>query len=383
MTFTGTLAAQRVVTGWADLRPGWVRIRDGLVVDCAEGVPPEQVDAHSVGGTIIPGFVDIHVHGAVGFDFGTADLEGVRSAAGYHFSRGTTTLLASIASASIEDLDRAIIRLRTLVEDGTLAGIHLEGPYLSPERRGAHNPALLREPNLAEVQHLVELGGGAIRMLTIAPELPGAEAVVRWLVAQGVVVAIGHTNCDADTARAAFNWGATVATHLFNGMPELQHRNPGPVGVALIDPRITTELILDGHHVRREAAEVARRSTPRRLALVSDAMQATGQRDGDYDLAGSFVRVKDGVAMLADGSSLAGSTMTISDCFPLLLDLDDMTLPEAVLATSITPATAIGIPRPGLQAGASADLVILSGSPDEPGRIERVMRRGTWLASLL
>jgi N-acetylglucosamine-6-phosphate deacetylase len=383
MTFTGTLAAQRVVTGWADLRPGWIRVADGVVVGCAEGVPSEQADVHSVGGTIIPGFVDIHVHGAVGFDFGMANLEGVRSAAGYHSSRGTTTLLASVASASIEDLGRAIIRLRTLVEDGTLAGIYLEGPYLSQERRGAHNPALLREPNLAEVQHLVGLGGGAIRMLTIAPELPGAEAVVRWLVDQGVVVAIGHTNCDLDTARAAFNWGATVATHLFNGMPELRHRNPGPVGAALVDPRITAELILDGHHVRREAAEVARRSTPGRLALVSDAMQATGQRDGDYDLAGSFVRVKDGVAMLADGSSLAGSTMTISDCFPLLLGLDDMTLPEAVLATSITPAVAIGIARPGLQPGASADLVVLGDSLETPGQIERVMRRGTWLTSLL
>jgi N-acetylglucosamine-6-phosphate deacetylase len=383
MSATLTLTADRVVTGSSDWSPGWITIRDDRIVDCGAGEPPQGIAGarERISGTVIPGFVDIHAHGAGGFDFGSADADAARQIASHHAEHGTTTLMASLASAPLDSLERSILTLRPLVEDGTLAGLHLEGPYLSPARRGAHDPALLRSPDLDEITRLVDAGDGTVRMVTIAAELDGAEAVVRWLVANGVIVALGHTDCDADTARAAFGWGASVVTHLFNGMRPLHHRDPGLVGVALADDSVTIELIFDGHHVSGEAAEIVRRSAPNRLALVSDAMAATGCGDGEFEIAGSAVRVTGGVAMLEDGSSLAGSTTTVAGSFGLLLSFPGMTMLEAVTATSTTASRAIGLPWSGMQAGAEANLVVLDVTDDGgvAARVARVMRRGAWL----
>lgn len=281
----------------------------------------------------------------------------------YHASLGTTTLLASLASAPLDELERGIRTLRPLVDDGTLAGIHLEGPYLSAARRGAHDPGMLRSPDLAEMQRLIETGGGTVRMVTLAPELDGAEAVVPWLVANGVTVALGYSDCDAETARAAFGWGARVVTHLFNGMAPLRHSAPGLVGAALLDDRVTLELILDGQHVSRDAVEILRRTAPGRMALVSDAMSSTGCPDGDFAIAGSRVQVRDGVAMLADGSSLAGSTAALGVGLALLSSIPGVSLSDAVAATSATAAQAIGLRQPGIHPGADADLLLLGERP--------------------
>jgi len=365
------LQADRLVSAGHD-GPGWIEIAAGSVASRGAGQHPHADEADRVG-TAVPGFVDIHSHGALGHDVGETDAPGLSAVVGYHAARGTTSLVASVATAPLDRLDAAIRSLRPAVERGDLAGVHLEGPYLSPLRRGAHNPALLRTPRLDEVRGLVEAGGGTVRMITLAPELDGAEEAVRWLAAAGVVVAVGHSDADAALARAAFGWGATVVTHLFNGMRPLHHRDPGLVGAALSDDRVTVELILDGHHVAAEAAEIVRRSAPARLALVSDSMSATGCGDGDYDLAGSAVRVTGGVATLADGSSLAGSTATVSTGFALLATAG-VPLPDAVSATSAAAARAIGLPVP-LAVGSPADLLVVSG-----GRVDRVMRRGAWLA---
>ncbi|WP_187270544.1 N-acetylglucosamine-6-phosphate deacetylase [Lacisediminihabitans profunda] len=380
------MRADRIVTGQSAWTPGWIAISDGRILDCGEGEPPGErsdLDAEHVTGTVIPGFVDIHAHGAGGFDFGSADEDSARRIAGFHATRGTTSLVASLASAPLDSLEQSIRTLRPLVENGTLAGIHLEGPYLSPQRRGAHDQAMLRSPSMGEIARLVGAGAGAVRMVTIAPELAGAEATVRWLVSNGVTVALGHTDCDAETAREAFGWGASVVTHLFNGMRPLHHRAPGLVGVALVDDRVTIELILDGHHVGAEAAEVARRSAPNRLALVSDAMSATGCGDGDFEIGGSAVRVTGGVAMLADGTSLAGSTTTLADGFDRVLSFPGMTVSEAVRLTSTAASRAIALGQSGIQPGASANLVVLDvASEDESGlsaRVSRVMRGGSWL----
>lgn len=386
MSATRTLTADRVVTGQSDWAPGWIAIRDGRILDCGEGGPTRQClegDREHVNGTIIPGFVDIHVHGACGFDFGSSDADAARDIAGFHAAHGTTTLVASLASAPLDALERSIRTLRPLVEDGTLAGIHLEGPYLSPVRRGAHDPSLLRSPSVDEIKRLVGSGGGTVRMVTIAPELSGAEDVVRWLVSVGVTVALGHSDCDTETARAAVGWGASVVTHLFNGMRPLHHRAPGLVGVALVDERVTVELILDGHHVDREAAEIIRRCSPNRLALVSDAMSATGCEDGEFGIAGSTVRVTDGVAMLEDGSSLAGSTTTVGASFNRFLSFPDMTIPEAVRATSTVASRALRLQPTRIQPGADANLIVLEAPGEDgvtsPTRVGRVMRRGAWL----
>lgn len=367
------LRADRVVADSAVLSPGWAAIEEGLITDYGQGNPTSAV-SDRIAGTIVPGFVDVHAHGAAGADFGSADEAGIGAIVEHHARCGTTTLVASVATAPLDVLEQRVRNLRLFVERGILAGIHLEGPYLSPQRRGAHDIELLRHPEPAEMQRLLDAGAGTIRMVTIAPELPGAEVVIRSMVAQGVTVALGHTACTAEEARAAIEWGATVLTHAFNGMPSLHHREPGPLGVALVDDRVTVELILDGHHVGTEAAEIIRRVAVGRLALVSDAMAATGLGDGEYRIAGSPVVVRDGVAMLADGSSLAGSTITIADGFQRLMDVHGAGFAEAVMASSETPARALGLPRPGIWVGAPADLVVLQGSA-----VERVMRAGTWL----
>jgi N-acetylglucosamine-6-phosphate deacetylase len=361
------VSAQRLVTADHD-GPGWIEIESGTVVARGSGVRGEPL------GTVVPGFVDIHAHGALGHDVGSADERGLAEVVAYHAARGTTSLVASVATAGLDDLTAAVARLRPVVESGAFAGIHLEGPYLSPLRRGAHNPELLRVPALAEIRALVETGGDTVRMITIAPELVGAEESIRWLAARGVVVALGHSDADAATARAAFGWGATVVTHLFNGMRPLHHRDPGLVAAALLEERVTVELILDGHHVAPEAASIVRRAAAGRLALVSDSMSATGCGDGVYDLAGSAVRVHDGIATLVDGDSLAGSTATVSTGFAILGSLG-APLPEAVEITSTTPARAIGLAVP-LSLGSPADLLVVDGST-----VAAVMRRGQWLAS--
>jgi N-acetylglucosamine-6-phosphate deacetylase len=365
------VAADRLVTADHD-GAGWLEVVDGAVVARGSGERAGAPADERVG-TVVPGFVDIHSHGALGHDVGETDAPGLASVVGYHAARGTTSLVASVATAPLAGLDAAIRSLRPHVESGELAGIHLEGPYLSPLRRGAHNPELLRTPRLDEVRALVEAGGDTVRMITLAPELDGAEETVRWLAGHGVVVAIGHSDAGADLARSAFGWGATVVTHLFNGMRPLHHRDPGLVGAALSDDRVTVELILDGHHVAAEAAEIVRRSAPGRLALVSDSMSATGCGDGDYDLAGSAVRVSGGVATLSDGSSLAGSTATVSTGFALLAGAG-VPLPDAVSATSTAASHALGLPEP-LAVGSPADLLVVTA-----GAVDRVMRRGTWLA---
>ena len=370
------ISAERLVAGPEGASPaidgpGWLAVENGVVLARVTGPAPHP---HLRLGTVVPGFVDIHSHGALGHDVGSADAPALAAVADFHARRGTTTLVASVATAGLDSLEASIRSLRPSVENGTLAGIHLEGPYLSPERRGAHNPDLLRVPRVDEIRALVATGGGTVRMITIAPELEGAEESIRWLAATGVVAAVGHSDADASTARAAFGWGATVVTHLFNGMRPLHHREPGIVGAALTDDRVIVELILDGQHVAAEAAEIVRRAAPGRLALVSDSMSATGCGDGDYDLAGSAVRVSNGVATLVEGDSLAGSTATVSTGFGLLV-AGGTPLPEAVAITSTTPARALGLAEP-LAVGSPADLLVVDG-----GRVARVMRRGVWLAS--
>ena len=369
-------SADRVLTSRAEWGPGRIEIAGDRIaaVGPATGEEPEHI-----AGVVVPGFVDIHVHGAVGIDFGSAtgDSE-VLAAAEHHFSRGTTTLVASVASSGADSMERSVRLLARGAERGILAGIHLEGPYLSARRRGAHRADRLRAPDIAELERLLDAGAGAIRMVTLAPEIPGAFDLIRLLVARGVVPAIGHSDCDAETARAAVDAGARVFTHLFNGMPPFHHREVGPVGVALTDPRVVAELILDRFHLASEAQRVAVGALHGRVAVVSDAMQATGCEDGDYRIADSDVRVVDGAAWLADGSSLAGSTSTVADGFARLRTELGHTLAEAIEATSATPSRALGLEAPALAAGDFADLVVLDA---DAARVVRTMRRGRWLTS--
>lgn len=361
------LAVARLVDGTGFDGPAWLRVRDGLIVERGAGEPSGGATERL--GHVVPGFVDMHVHGGLGGDFGGLGVD-PGPAIELHARAGSTTIVASVATGPLAPTVDRVRELAPLVREHALAGLHLEGPFLSPARAGAHDRSLLRIPAPGDLDALLAAADGALGMVTLAPELPGAPEAIAHLRRSGVVVALGHTDASADVIRRAVDAGATVVTHLFNGMPPLHHRHPGPVGVALTDERLTVELIADGHHVADPVVDLARRSAPSRLALVSDAMAATGLGDGRYDLAGSAVVVRDGVAVLADGSSLAGSTTPVGGAVARLL-ARGVDLPEIAAMTSGAPARALGLSGHDLAVGSPADLVELAG-----GAVARVIRRG-------
>ena len=260
------------------------------------------------------------------------------------------------------------------MRSGAVAGLHLEGPFLSSARCGAHDPRLLCNASASLIEDALAAADGALTMVTLAPELPGALDAIDRLVEAGVIVAIGHTDASADVVKRAVGRGATVITHLFNGMPPLHHRSPGPVGVALTTDALVLEVIADGHHVDDVALDLAFRVGRDRVSLVSDAMSATGLGDGSYKLAGSTVVVTDGVAMLADGSSLAGSTTPLAGAVSRLL-ARGVPLADVQAASSSRPARTLRLADAALVAEAAADLVVLDGTV-----VARVMKAGRWLA---
>ncbi|QSB14374.1 N-acetylglucosamine-6-phosphate deacetylase [Natronosporangium hydrolyticum] len=355
---------------------GHVAIAGDRIVEVAAGDPGD-------GHWLLPGFVDIHNHGGGGHSFATGDPDSARRAAEFHLRHGTTTVLASLVSSPYELMREAVTAYAPLVADGVLAGIHFEGPYLSAARCGAQNPQYLRDPSIEELTELVALGGGAVRMVTIAPERAGALAAIEWLVEQGVVAAVGHTDATYEQTRTAIAAGARVATHLFNGMPPVHHREPGPVLALLGMPRVVVELIADGVHLHDGTLRFAAAAAgPGGAALITDAIDATGMADGAYELGGQAVTVTGGVARLTtdDGSpgAIAGSTLTMAAALRRAVRVG-VPMVDAVRMAATTPAAAIGL---GAQVGAlapgrRADLVEL----DADLAVRRVLRAGTWLAT--
>ncbi|MFF3545839.1 N-acetylglucosamine-6-phosphate deacetylase [Streptomyces platensis] len=357
-------------------RIGDVHSRDP---DLAEGVAGSVVDLS--GHLIVPGFVDMHVHGGGGGSFSSADPEECMTAVNTHRRHGTTSMVASTVTGELTDLARQAAVLAELVQQGELAGIHFEGPFISPDRCGAHQPELLRDPDPADVRKLLDAAHGTASMMTVAPELPGGLASVRLLADAGVIAAIGHTDSSYDATREAIDAGATVATHLFNAMPALGHRAPGPVAALLEDERITVELINDGTHLHPAVLQLTvREAGDGRVAFITDAMGAAGMNDGRYPLGPMQVEVRDGVARISEGptaGSIAGSTLTLDRAFQRAVTVDGLTIDQAVQALSATPARLLGIDdRAGaVQTGKDADLVVLDAAYDVVG----VMRRGEWL----
>jgi N-acetylglucosamine-6-phosphate deacetylase len=266
------------------------------------------------------------------------------------------------------------------VAAGLIDGIHLEGPWLAAARCGAHQPALMRDPDPAEIDRILEAADGAVRMVTFAPERGGALAAVRQVVGAGVVAAVGHTDGSYEQTRAALDAGATVGTHLFNAMRPIGTRDPGPVIALLEDPRVTVELITDGVHVDPAIYRHAVRSAgPDRVALVTDAISAAGMPDGVFSLGPLAVDVVDGVARVAGTQTIAGSTATMDHQFRFAVQHGGLAPDEALMAAvrqaSINPARALGLPCQGLVAGADADLVVL----DADLAVAGVLHRGTWV----
>lgn len=372
------LTAAAAVLGDELVEPAWIQIDDERVEAIGVGDPPRRPDVDLGSALVVPGFVDQHCHGGNRGDFFAADPAAARLGAELHLAHGTTSLVASLVTATNEDLLRQIAVLNPLVDDGTFVGIHLEGPWLSVHRCGAHDPGILRPPTRDEVAGLVSAGGGRLIMATIAPELPGALEAISQLVRADVVAAIGHTDCTAERAREAVDAGATVATHLFNQMPALHKREAGVVVALLDDPRVTVELIADGVHVDPPLVGFVTRAVGSgRVAAVTDAMGAAGAPDGAYRIGKLDVEVVAGVANLAGGGPLAGSTLTMDAAFRTFVFSCGVPVVAASAMTSRTPARAMGLAdRGSLEPGMRADLVVLD--PAEL-TVQAVMRAGQWL----
>lgn len=346
--------------------PTAVLISDGRILAIngdaeamAEADGAEWFDARGL--AAVPGFIELQINGIGGRDFTEepAAMWDVGAALARH---GVTSFLPTIVSSPRGRVDAALAAWHAGTdgphEGAVPLGVHVEGPYLSPARRGAHDPGHLRSPDIGEVGGWIETG--ALRLLTLAPELPHALDVIRLASARGVVLSIGHTNADAPTSRPAIDAGARCATHLFNAMPPLGHRAPGAAGALLMDERVTLGLIADGHHLDPLVLELVDRLARGRISLVSDAVAVLDTRDGAHRLGDQVLHVSDGAARLADGT-LAGSTAGLDACVRGFAAATGSAR-AAIEAVTATPARLLGIGRERgvLQPGAIADLVLLT-----------------------
>jgi len=374
----------------AGLTDGVVTVEDGVVTCVAADAPGSS---GAPGTVILPGLLDIHCHGGGGHSFATTDPAEALAAAAYHAAAGTTGVIASLVSAAPEELLRQVRTLAPLAAGGQLLGIHLEGPFLAPARRGAHAPWLLRDPDPALVADLLEAAGGAIKIVTVAPERPGAAPVAAMLRAAGVVVAYGHTDAGYDCMAGALAGasGDGLVTHLGNAMPALHHRAAGPVAAALAaaaGDEASVELIADGVHVDTGFTRlVFAAAAPGRVVLVTDATAAAGMADGDYVLGPLRVTVSGGVARLTaqgetaeggagGGGAIAGGTSTLLRVVATARAAG-VPLADAARAASAAPARVLGLSasRGALAPGMVADLVVTG----ENLGLRRVMRAGRWL----
>ena len=392
------LVRARVVTTEGVLSPGWIRVTGNRIDAIGPGLPPAEQDPgldviDLPGQWLLPGFVDIHVHGGGGTSFTEGTSDDARNAAEFHRRHGSTTLLASLVTAPLAGLEAQAATLAGLADEGVIAGLHLEGPFLSPARRGAQDARHMLAPDAAVFDRLHAAAGGKLKVLTLAPELPGAIRMVQAAARAGVTAAIGHTDATAEVTSAAIDAGATHATHLFNGMRPPHHREPGAVGALLDRDEVTCEVIADGVHLHDMTIRLAARAAgPGRLVLITDATAAAGMPDGSYRLGSRRVNVAGGVARLADepgqagraedaedavrAGAIVGSTATMAGVVRHALAAG-LPITEVAAAASTTPARVLGIDdRTGaLRPGLAADLVVC----DADFRLHAVMRRGRWL----
>lgn len=363
------VSAPRVVAGARVLSPGAVAIDDGRITAVLDELPPPgpghlQLDH----GVLVPGLVDLQVNGYGGVDLAEADPAGWAGVAAGMATAGVTSFLATFTTAPLDELVAALGRARAaLARAGTgarLLGVHMEGPFLSPARKGAHDPAAMLDPSPAAVGRLVDAGREVLVALTLAPERPGAIAAITSLVREGVIVSVGHSDARAAEVAAAADAGARMVTHLFNAQRGLDRREPGVAGQGLADPRFTVGLIADLQHVHPTVCRVVMAAAGGRVALVSDASAAAGMPPGRYRLGGRTVELADHGPPKLDDGTVAGSTLLLDQAVANIAGLG-CSLPDAVAAATRVPADLLGRVDLGrLAPGATADLAWLSDDLD-------------------
>ena len=372
-----TIENATLVTPTAVIRSGVLHVAaDGRIASLGPAAGALRTDGErfdAQGMVVAPGLIDIHVHGGHGLAFGTPETlaEDLRAYSAWVVSTGVTGFLCSVAAPDAPALTRMVAAYAALLDAGGFPGavplgLHLEGPFLNPGKRGAFNAAWLRGPSVAEARAFLDAGRGWVRQVTLSPELPEAPAVAALLRRAGVVAALGHSEAGYDTAAEALRGDYTHVTHTFNAQRGLHHREPGVVGAVLTSERVTAELIADGIHVHPGATRVLLRCLgPDRITLISDAMQAAGLGDGVFTLVGQTVTVRNGEAQLADGT-IAGSTATMNHCVRMMHRTVGATLADAVKMASLTPARAMGLTEAAgsLAAGQPASLVVFDDNFD-------------------
>jgi N-acetylglucosamine-6-phosphate deacetylase len=367
------LTGPKVVTPQGIFEHGWVDVDGDRITEVGDGLAGQQDVVVVEGEWLLPGFVDLHVHGGGGHDV-TASPAQLKAAVDFHRRHGTTRTLVSLVTASEADLAVQLGWIADLAGD-QVVGAHLEGPFLAGGHCGAQNPSFLLLPQSRAFGNLVAAARGHLRSITIAPELPGAVELIEAAVAAGIVVGLGHSGATYDQALAGVAAGATLATHLFNAMPPLHHRDPGLVGAAL-DSGLACEVINDGAHVHPSIVGLVA-DDPHRLVLITDAIDAAGAGDGEYVLGGQPVLVNDGKARLVSNGALAGSTLTMDEALRRAVQDSGLSLQAASLAASGNPARVLGLAHRcgAIAPGLDADLVVL----DSDLRVRRVMKSGRWV----
>ncbi len=372
------LCGARVVTPTGVIDGGWAQVEAGAITAVGRGIPPCRDTIDLGGAWLLPGYIDLHMHGGGGHD-ATASRTDLAAAVAFHRVHGTTRTLVSLVTAPLdalaEQLGWTADRVAAgPVPQGHVVGAHLEGPFLSHARCGAQNAEHLLLPDRAAFAGLVAAARGCLRSVTIAPELPGALDLIADALAAGAIAAIGHTDATYADAKAAIDAGARLATHLFNGMRPLHHREPGVIAAALVSD-LACEVINDGIHVHPAITALVAQ-TPQRLVLVTDAIDAAGVGDGEFVLGGRQVRVRGGEARLTSTGSLAGSTLTMDAALRRAVLECGLPIEVASAGASANPARVLGLgDRCGsIVPGHDADFVVL----DDDLRVVRVMASGAW-----
>ncbi|MEK3881725.1 N-acetylglucosamine-6-phosphate deacetylase [Paenibacillus sp. PL2-23] len=355
----------RVIQGSVTVSNGRI---DSILEDSGEPAADPQAKEGWLdgnGGWLLPGFIDLHVHGGFGGDFMYANRESYDRITGFHASQGTTAMLATTMTASREAIEAVLEAVSAYQRDGMpyaqLLGVHLEGPFISEKWPGAQNPDFIRDPQLEWLKSWHKQYPGLLRLLTLAPEKNGSIETIQWLKEQGIIAAAGHTDALYEDMRAAADAGLTHAVHTYNAMRGLHHREPGTLGAVLTDDRIYAEIIADGEHVHPAAIALLLAAKPQdRVLIITDAIEAAGMPDGEYELGGLAVVVKNGTARLREGNALAGSSLTMIRAIRYLLANTGLSIVDVSRMASGNPARALGVMehRGSIAVGKAADLVL-------------------------